>query len=110
MELTEAEKHFDKLLAERRSIGRTTYGQGLKHDDIYCWDQMALEEALDLAQYLAVRNLQLQYQMRERPPVSDQEMTLYIAKCVREAIAKELTRLSHFEVARVVRGMELPDV
>lgn len=112
MEPTEAEKHFDKLLAERREIGRKTYGKGLQHDDIYCWDQMALEEALDLAQYLATRNLQLLYQMRSNEQASSQvkDRSRKVAEWTREGIAKELERLSHFECARLVRNTELPDV
>lgn len=112
MELTEAEKHFDKLLAERRSIGRNTYGKGLQHDDIYCWDQMALEEALDLAQYLSVKNLQLLYQMRDlgQKASTSRESVRKVAEWTREAIVKELERLSYFEAARLVRTTELPDV
>ena len=56
---TEAELHFDKLVAERRAIGRKTYGKGLDHNEDRDWNQMALEEALDLAQYLAAENLRL---------------------------------------------------
>ena len=56
---TEAELHFDKLVEQRRAIGRKTYGKGLDHTDTYDWMQMALEEALDLAQYLAAENLRL---------------------------------------------------
>ena len=56
---TEAELHFDKLVEQRRAIGRKTYGKGLTHTDSYDWNQMALEEALDLAQYLAAENLRL---------------------------------------------------
>jgi len=56
---TLAEQHFDRLLEERRHQGRKTYGRGLNHNDEYEWNQMALEEALDLAQYLAAENLRL---------------------------------------------------
>jgi len=56
---TDAERHFDALLAERRAKGRATYGTGLTHDDGHDWNQEALEEALDLAQYLAAENLRL---------------------------------------------------
>ena len=56
---TEAELHFDGLIAQRRRKGRETYGRGLEHTDNYDWNQMALEEALDLAQYLAAENLRL---------------------------------------------------
>ena len=59
MEKTDAERHFDKLLEQRRAIGRKTYGKGLDHTDPYDWNQMAMEEALDLAQYLAAENLRL---------------------------------------------------
>lgn len=112
MERTEAEKHFDKLLEARRQIGRNTYGHGLQHDDIYCWDQMALEEALDLAQYLATRNLQLLYEMQDlgQKANSSRESVRKVAEWTREAIVKELERLSYFECARVVRDTELPNV
>jgi hypothetical protein len=56
---TDAELHFDGLIAQRRRKGRETYGKGLDHTDAYDWNQMALEEALDLAQYLAAENLRL---------------------------------------------------
>ena len=56
---TDAELHFDGLIAQRRRKGRDTYGKGLDHTDAYDWNQMALEEALDLAQYLAAENLRL---------------------------------------------------
>lgn len=59
MGLTAAEAHFDALIAERRAKGRATYGTGLDHNADYNWQQMALEEALDLAQYLAAENLRL---------------------------------------------------
>ena len=59
MTRTDAELHFDGLIAQRRRKGRETYGQGLDHTDAYDWNQMALEEALDLAQYLAAENLRL---------------------------------------------------
>lgn len=61
---TDAEAHFDALLAERRAKGRLTYGRGLTHTDAYDWQQMALEEALDLAQYLAAENLRLREESR----------------------------------------------
>ena len=57
--LTEAEGHFDRILAERRTTGRKTYGTGLEYDLPYDWNEMAMEEALDLAQYLAAENLKL---------------------------------------------------
>ncbi len=60
---TLAEQHFDMLLEDRRRQGRKTYGGGLNHNDEYEWNQMALEEALDLAQYLAAENLRLREQL-----------------------------------------------
>lgn len=57
--MTEAEKHFDTLIAQRRAVGRETYGRGLTHTDNYNWNVMALEEALDMCQYLAAQNLRL---------------------------------------------------
>lgn len=56
---TEAERHFDTLIEARRQLGRKSYGQGLKHTDAYNWNVMALEEALDMCQYLAAQNLRL---------------------------------------------------
>jgi hypothetical protein len=52
MEPTEAERRFDALVAARRKTGRVTYGRGLTHTDPYDWRIMALEEALDMGQYL----------------------------------------------------------
>lgn len=68
---TEAECRFDDLVAERRATGRTTYGQGLQHRDPYHWPTMALEEALDLGQYLAAQNLRLRealLRLGQHPP------------------------------------------
>lgn len=62
---TEAEKHFDSILAQRRATGRKTYGRGLTHTDAYDWNMMALEEAMDLAQYLAAENLRLRQQIEQ---------------------------------------------
>ncbi len=59
MTKTAAEIHFDKLLEQRRATGRKTYGRGLTHTDDYDWNVMAMEEAMDLAQYLAAENLRL---------------------------------------------------
>lgn len=63
MTKTLAEAHFDRLLSERRKVGRNTYGKGLDHNEDRDWNQMALEEALDLAQYLAAENLCLREQL-----------------------------------------------
>ena len=60
---TQAEHHFDRLITERRSMGRNTYGKGLDHTEDRDWNQMALEEALDLAQYLSAENLRLREQL-----------------------------------------------
>ena len=60
MELTETEKRFDALVAERRAKGRETYGTGLDHRASYDWAMMALEEALDLSQYLMARVVELE--------------------------------------------------
>lgn len=62
---TEAEAHFDDLIASRRQAGRKTYGQGLNHRDAYNWNVMALEEALDMCQYLAAENLRLREGFRK---------------------------------------------
>lgn len=59
-ELTETEKRFDALVAERRVKGRQTYGTGLDHRAHYNWEMMALEEALDLSQYLMARVVELE--------------------------------------------------
>lgn len=64
MDLTEAEKHYDAIVAERRKTGRVTYGRGLTHTDDYDWNRMAMEEALDLSQYLAAENLRLRAEIR----------------------------------------------
>ena len=56
-------------MAERRAVGRKTYGKGLTHTDSYDWNRMAMEEALDLAQYLAAENLRLR---QERAAVWDE--------------------------------------
>lgn len=64
--LTDAETYFDRVVKERRWTGRKTYGGGLEHrDDRYDWTRMALEEALDLGQYLAARCRQLEDQLAE---------------------------------------------
>jgi len=58
IKLTEAEKKFDEIVAEQRRKGRDHYGKGLTWEDglppggAYDWRQMALEEAVDLVQYL----------------------------------------------------------
>lgn len=62
---TDAESYFDSLIAQRRAKGRETYGQGLRHTDNYNWNMMALEEALDLAQYLSAQNLRLTEALRK---------------------------------------------
>ena len=58
-DLTEAERFFDSVVRERRATGRQTYGRGLTHTDDYDWNRMAMEEAMDLAQYLAAENTRL---------------------------------------------------
>jgi hypothetical protein len=62
---TIAEEHFDNVLAARRAAGRVTYGKGLDHTDRYDWNVMAMEEAFDLAQYLAAENMRLRDTIRE---------------------------------------------
>ncbi len=62
---TQAEAHFDTLIAARRQLGRKTYGQGLDHTDKYNWNVMALEEALDMCQYLAAQNLRVLQALRK---------------------------------------------
>lgn len=75
---TEAEKHFDSILAQRRATGRKTYGRGLTHTDAYDWNMMALEEAMDLAQYLAAENLRLRQLMEQaRKALLTPSMGLY---------------------------------
>lgn len=66
MSRTEAEVRFDDLVAERRKTGRSTYGKGLTHTDPYDWKLMALEEALDLAQYLMAEVVRLEQRLEER--------------------------------------------
>lgn len=62
---TQAEAHFDALVSARRQLGRKTYGQGLDHNDRYNWNVMALEEALDMCQYLSAQNLRLLEALRK---------------------------------------------
>jgi len=57
--ITEAEKFFDSVVKNRRATGRETYGKGLTHTDEYDWNRMAMEEALDMAQYLCAENCRL---------------------------------------------------
>lgn len=62
--LTDAETYFDQVVKDRRWQGRRTYQTGLEHrDGRYDWNRMALEEALDLAQYLAAQNRRLEEQL-----------------------------------------------
>ena len=74
LQKTAAEEFFDSLVEERRAKGRETYGRGLTHTDAYDWNRMALEEAMDLAQYLAAENLRLQERCKrlEAALLSDQ--------------------------------------
>ena len=60
MERTESEQRFDDLVTARRKTGRTTYGRGLTHTDPYDWRLMALEEALDMGQYLMAEVVRLE--------------------------------------------------
>lgn len=60
MTRTEAEVRFDEMVVNRRQQGRRTYGKGLTHTDAYDWKLMALEEALDLAQYLMAEVVRLE--------------------------------------------------
>ena len=78
---TEAEKHFDRLLSERRAKGRTVYGKGLDHSDAYDWNQMALEEAMDLSQYLAAENLRLRELLAHCLEVMDQHDRAHHMTC-----------------------------
>ena len=63
IELTEAEKSLDAIIDQQRRKGRTHYGKGLNWKDgsatdaAYDWRQMALEEAVDLNQYLVAELL-----------------------------------------------------
>jgi hypothetical protein len=66
MTRTETEARFDELVAERRKTGRTTYGRGLTHTDDYDWKMMALEEALDLAQYLMAEVVRLEQELARK--------------------------------------------
>ncbi len=62
--LTEAEEYFDQTVKARRWQGRKTYETGLEHrDGRYDWNRMALEEALDLGQYLAAQNRRIEEQL-----------------------------------------------
>lgn len=63
---TVAERRFDELVAERRAKGRKVYGKGLDHDDSFCWKMMALEEALDMGQYLMAHIVRLEAEIAGR--------------------------------------------
>lgn len=63
---TIAERRFDELVATRRAQGRKTYGKGLDHDDQYDWKMMALEEALDMGQYLMAHIVRLEAEIAGR--------------------------------------------
>ena len=63
---TEAERRFDELVAARRKKGRETYGQGLEHNDELCWKLEALEEALDMGQYLMAHIVRLEQEIGQR--------------------------------------------
>lgn len=67
-DLTEAERILDEVIAEQRKKGRSHYGKGLSWEDgltTYDWQRMALEEAVDLSQYLVAENLRLQYRAEQ---------------------------------------------
>jgi hypothetical protein len=63
---TIAERRFDELVAARRVQGRKTYGRGLDHNDEFCWKMMALEEALDMGQYLMAHIVRLETEIAGR--------------------------------------------
>ena len=63
---TTADRRFDELVAERRVQGRKTYGRGLDHNDNFCWKMMALEEALDMGQYLMAHIVRLEAEIAGR--------------------------------------------
>jgi hypothetical protein len=63
---TEAERRFDELVSARRETGRKTYGKGLEHADNYDWKMMALEEALDMGQYLMAHIVRLEAEIAGR--------------------------------------------
>ncbi len=66
---TPAEAHFDSLIAERRAVGRKTYGHGIDHLDGHDWQAEALAEALDCCQYLAAENLRLREELKALKPL-----------------------------------------
>ncbi len=60
LQLTSSEAFYDALMHRRRVLGRIAYGTGLDHTmEKYDWNRMALEEAMDLGQYLAAQNRRL---------------------------------------------------
>lgn len=70
--LTDAEAYFDQLVKARRWQGRKTYGGGLDHTATqYDWSRMALEEALDLGQYLAAEVCRLKDQLAAQPEAGE---------------------------------------
>jgi nucleotide-binding universal stress UspA family protein len=105
---TDAELHFDGLIAQRRRKGRETYGRGLEHTDNYDWNQMALEEALDLAQYLAAENLRLrQRAMQVRDMVA--RVIAWPDDLMPQGVIEEEMRRHRNAMAERVRQMKVDD-
>lgn len=83
IELTQAEEMFDDVVKQQRLKGRKTYGSGLdwKGGDgpgaPYDWRQMALEEAVDLSQYLCAEifRQRMQIQRLERAVEAQPELS-----------------------------------
>lgn len=69
LELSEAEQFFDDTVRAQRRKGRSSYGHGLlwqegDADGPLDFRHMALEEAVDLAQYLTTEVLRQRYQIK----------------------------------------------
>lgn len=102
MDRTEAEKHYDALVATRREKGRETYGRGLTHTDSqYDWTHMALEEAMDLSQYLAAENLRLRdsISLLSRQLEEAEDVLRRFQDQTPAALKRELNRLPLFALA-----------
>jgi hypothetical protein len=67
---------FTKLIDEQCSKGLSKYGTTIDEakDENYDWNRMALEESIDLAQYLVKENAKLQKQLEGKCQVQRTEL------------------------------------
>lgn len=117
--LTEAEAYFDEVVKSRRWQGRTTYSTGLEHrDGKYDWNRMALEEALDLGQYLAAQVRRLEEQLvaakaatrAAQQPSADSETRGFAmgAEAFRESLLRDLAGSVPLELEALIRRKARP--